>query len=295
MAAARRERFWRGAVCGCGSSSDKVAFGGARAASRVGSGGRCANVGWSNMRYVGIDPGVTNTWFSDLDDSGRETTGRWAGGSGWGGEFWGVPDAFWVPPFSATVAIPDTTGSVPLPDSDLSAALDAKGVVSIHVCQESEAAASVLDSEASLVLVCRVGGASSGISMVNRQPGGDWQVDDPCRTFPWGGAEVDRQIAMWLERMGMPESTDMVLLAESLKIKVGNLEAVTVESGHVFGQEDLRELCRPMFERLVQEMASVLEGYGRKPDTLLLTGGSAKLPALAEAVREVAGCRVVVQ
>lgn len=93
----------------------------------------------------------------------------------------------------------------------------------------------------------------------------------------------------------MPESTDMVLLAESLKIKVGNLEAVTVESGHVFGQEDLRELCRPMFERLVQEMASVLEGYGRKPDTLLLTGGSAKLPALAEAVREVAGCRVVVQ
>ncbi|MCX6632504.1 MAG: hypothetical protein NTW28_33285, partial [Candidatus Solibacter sp.] len=205
-----------------------------------------------------------------------------------------MPDGFWASPFSATVVMPDTTGSVPLPDSDLSAALDAKGIVSIDFCQESEAAVCVLDSEASCVLVCRVGGASSGISIVDRQSGEDWQVYNP-RTFQWGGSEVDRQIAIWLERVGLPGSTNLVLLAESLKIKVGTLEAVTSESGCVFGLEDLRDLSRSLVDRLVKETATVLEGCSRKPDTVLLSGGSAKLPALSEAIREVAGCRVVVQ
>jgi len=147
----------------------------------------------------------------------------------------------------------------------------------------SEAVLTPEDKEEGVVLA-DIGGGTTDIAVFRE--GGLWHTS----VLPIGGIQVSRDIAAGL---GIP-----IGVAERLKEENGGLfsqgEVWVEKEGHKVSREELCYIIRARVEEILRMTLLELPA-GYTPTSMVLTGGTAKLPDIEEFAQEVLGIKVRVE
>jgi len=147
----------------------------------------------------------------------------------------------------------------------------------------SEAVLTPEDKEEGVVLA-DIGGGTTDIAVFRE--GGLWHTS----VLPIGGIQVSRDIAAGL---GIP-----IGVAERLKEENGGLfsqgEVWVEKEGHKVSREELCYIIRARVEEILRMTLLELPA-GYTPTSMVLTGGTAKLPDIEEFAQEVLGVKVRVE
>ncbi len=156
------------------------------------------------------------------------------------------------------------------------------GMIVNHIAS-SEAVLTPEDKEEG-VIVADIGGGITNIAVFRE--GGLWHTS----VLPIGGIQVSKDIA---DGLGIPFD-----IAERFKIENGGLfsqgEVWLQKEGYKVSREDLCYIISARVEEILRMIPLDLP-TGYMPTTMVLTGGTAKLPGMAVFAREVLGLKVRVE
>lgn len=156
------------------------------------------------------------------------------------------------------------------------------GMIVNHIAS-SEAVLTPEDKEEGVILA-DIGGGITNIAVFRE--GGLWHTS----VLPIGGIQISKDIA---DGLGIPFS-----VAERLKIENGGLfsqgEVRVQKEGYKVSREDLCYIIGARVEEILRMIPLELPA-GDMPTTIVLTGGTAKLPGMAVFAREVLGLKVRVE
>jgi cell division protein FtsA len=156
------------------------------------------------------------------------------------------------------------------------------GMIVNHIAS-SEAVLTPEDREEGVILA-DIGGGITNIAVFRE--GGLWHTS----VLPIGGIQVSKDIA---DGLGIPFS-----VAERLKIENGGLisqgEVWVEKEGYKVSREELCYIIRARVEEILRMILSELP-TGYTPSTMVLTGGTAKLPGMAAFAQEALRLKVRVE
>jgi len=156
------------------------------------------------------------------------------------------------------------------------------GMIVNHIAS-SEAVLTPEDKEEGVILA-DIGGGITNIAVFKE--GGLWHTS----VLPIGGIQISNDIA---DGLGIPFS-----VAERLKIENGGLfsqgEVWLEKEGYKVSREELCYIIRARVEEILRMILLELP-TGYTPSTVVLTGGTAKLPGMAAFAREVLRLKVRVE
>lgn len=179
---------------------------------------------------------------------------------------------------------------------DLLAAVLSSAGARPSVCPETEfllthhSAQSTADARA---LWLRVGSESTTAALVHRDH--DRLVHAHRVEFPWGGDDIDDQLIKFVSRR-LPESTPAeglrtVCRAARERLSDQVAASVATSAGDVYiHRKDIEELAGPSLSAaLTATLRQVLALSDQAPTTVLVSGGTARMPFVAQLASDISG------